>query len=65
MAGRQRSTFQKRNKEMKRLEKRALKAEKRAARRLEKSTNATPAASEIQPPLPAPGSKGPVEHEEA
>ena len=65
MAGRQRSTFQKRNKEMKRLEKRALKAEKSAARRLEKSTNATPAASEIQPPLPEPGSKGPVEHEEA
>ncbi len=65
MAGRQRSTFQKRNKEMKRLEKRALKAEKRAARRLEKSPNAEQEASEIQPPVPEPGSEGPVDQEEA
>ena len=37
MAGRQRATFQKRQKEVKRLEKQRQKAEKRAARKLEKS----------------------------
>jgi hypothetical protein len=37
MAGRQRATFQKRQKEVKRLEKQRMKLEKRAARRLEKS----------------------------
>ena len=34
MAGRQRATFQKRQKEVKRLEKQRMKAEKRAAKRL-------------------------------
>ncbi|HLY62171.1 MAG TPA: hypothetical protein VKV95_15625 [Terriglobia bacterium] len=37
MAGRQRATFQKRQKEVKRLEKQRQKAEKRAARKLEKT----------------------------
>lgn len=37
MAGRQRATFQKRQKEVKRLEKQRMKAEKRAARRIEKT----------------------------
>ena len=37
MAGRQRTTFQKRQKEVKRLEKQRMKAEKRAARRQEKA----------------------------
>lgn len=37
MAGRQRATFQKRQKEVKRLEKQRQKAEKRAARKLEKA----------------------------
>jgi hypothetical protein len=54
MAGRQRTTFQKRQREVKRLEKQRLKAETRAARRLEKARNAALAASEIQPPVPAP-----------
>jgi hypothetical protein len=54
MAGRQRTTFQKRQREVKRLEKQRLKAETRAARRLEKTRNAPLAASEIQPPVPAP-----------
>lgn len=67
MAGRQRATFQKRQREVKRLEKQRLKAEIRAARRLEQAQNralaasrtreALPeelAASEIQPPLPEP-----------
>ena len=54
MAGRQRSTFGKRQKEIKRLEKQRLKAEKRAARQLEKPRNAKLAASEIQPPVPEP-----------
>ena len=39
MAGRQRATFQKRQKEVKRLEKQRTKAEKRAARKLEKARN--------------------------
>jgi hypothetical protein len=54
MAGRQRTTFQKRQREVKRLEKQRLKAETRAARRLAKAQNAALAASEIQPPVPAP-----------
>jgi len=37
MAGRQRATFQKRQKEVKRLEKQRQKAEKRAARKIEKT----------------------------
>ena len=37
MAGRQRATFQKRQKEVKRLEKQRQKMEKRAARKLEKT----------------------------
>ncbi len=54
MAGRQGFTFEKKGREIKRLEKQRLKAEKRAARRLEKPRNATLAASEIQPPVPEP-----------
>ncbi len=54
MASRQRSTFEKQKREIKRLEKQRLKAEKREARRLEKPRNATLAASEIQPPVPEP-----------
>jgi len=46
MGGRQRATFQKRQKEAKRLEKQRMKAEKRAAKRLEKSRSRGPAASE-------------------
>jgi hypothetical protein len=44
MAGRQRSTFQKRQKEVKRLEAQRLKREKRAARQQERALNraATP-----------------------
>ncbi|MBZ5564362.1 MAG: hypothetical protein LAP13_18325 [Acidobacteriia bacterium] len=51
MAGRQRTTFQKRQKEVKRLEKAKLKAEKRAARRLERAQSRA-AASEtpVTPP---------------
>lgn len=49
MAGRQRPTFQKRLKEMKRLEKQRLKAEKRQARRLEKRRNNAPMESEYEP----------------
>jgi hypothetical protein len=54
MAGRQKGTFQKRQKEAKRLEKQRLKAEKRAARRLEKTRNLEVPASENQPPVPEP-----------
>ena len=54
MAGRQRTTFQKRQKEVKRLEKQKMKADKRAIRRLEKAQNRTPADSEILPPLADP-----------
>jgi hypothetical protein len=52
MAARQRATFQKRQKEAKRLEKQRLKAEKRAARRLEKAHSRKLADSEIRPPSP-------------
>ena len=56
MAGRQRATFQKRQKEVKRLEKQRMKAEKRAARRLEKARNRPGPAPETdafqtEPPL--------------
>ena len=53
MAGRQRATFQKRQKEIKRLEKQKMKAEKRAARKLEKAQirdlEPQPHPPEIQP----------------
>ena len=39
MAGRQRSTFQKRQKEIKRLETQRMKAEKRTARKQERALN--------------------------
>ena len=54
MAGRQRTTFQKRQKEVKRLEKQKMKADKLATRRLERAQNRAPAASEIPPPLAEP-----------
>jgi hypothetical protein len=54
MAGRQRTTFQKRQKEVKRLEKQKMKADKRAIRRLERAQNRAPAAPEIPPPLAEP-----------
>ncbi len=53
MAGRQRTTFQKRQKEVKRLEKQKMKADKRATRRLERSQNRpleAPGIPEIPPP---------------
>lgn len=49
MAGRQRATFQKRQKEVKRLEKQRQKAEKRAARKLEKTHPQPEEGFEIQP----------------
>jgi hypothetical protein len=52
MAGRQRTTFQKRQKEVKRLEKQRMKAEKRLARRQERAEIRAAAASEIPPPVP-------------
>ena len=51
MAGRQRTTFQKRQREVKRLEKQRMKAEKRAARRQERSQSRA-TTLEISPPLP-------------
>ena len=48
MAGRQRATFQKRQREAKRREKQKTKAEKRAARKLEKTRD---------PELPTPDSQ--------
>ncbi len=51
MAGRQRTTFKKRQKEVKRLEKARMKAEKRTARRMERAQSRA-AASEIPPPVP-------------
>ena len=67
MAGRQRSTFQKRQKEIKRLEKQREKTEKRAARRLGKPEpgNATTESSEIQPQVPVPGKDMPTDYGEA
>ena len=41
MAGRQRATFQKRQKEVKRLEKQRAKLEKRVARKMEKAQRST------------------------
>lgn len=52
MPGRRRATFQKRQKEVKRLEKQKLKAEKRAARKLEKAAARAQGAVENQPSLP-------------
>ncbi len=52
MAGRQRATFQKRQKEVKRLEKQRLKAEKRAARKLEKAQTRAEMAPQTHQPLP-------------
>jgi hypothetical protein len=51
MAGRQRATFQKRQKEVKRLEKQRMKAEKRVARRQEKAQREGPSypTSELEP----------------
>jgi hypothetical protein len=51
MAGRQRATFQKRQKEIKRLEKQREKAAKRAARRQEKAQR-----DAYESPTPAPES---------
>ena len=51
MAGRQRPTFQKRQKEVKRLEKQKMKAEKRNARRQERA-EIRAANSETPPPVP-------------
>ena len=49
MAGRQRATFKKRQREVKRMEKQRLKAEKRAARRLERAQPVrAPESSETQ-----------------
>ena len=50
MAGRQRTTFQKRQKEVKRMEKQRMKAEKRAARRQEKAEKRA-AGVETAPPV--------------
>ena len=57
MAGRQSATFQKRQREVKRLEKQRMKTEKRAARRLEKDGKSAPAV-ETPPPAPEPGEQG-------
>ena len=53
MAGRQRATFKKRQREAKRVEKQRLKAEKRASRRLEKPDEALPPATSETPLPPA------------
>ena len=53
MAGRQGATFQKRQREVKRLEKQKLKAEKRATRRLEKVGQGAPAGT-TPPPVSGP-----------
>lgn len=54
MAGRQRATFQKRQKEARRLEKQRLKAEKRAARRQEKGRSDEVEAGPNPPTPPEP-----------
>jgi len=59
MAGRQRTTFQKRQKEVKRLEKQRMKAEKRLARRQERAENRAATASEISPPVAEPNPNQP------
>jgi len=53
MAGRQRATFKKRQREVKRLEKQRAKAEKRAARRLEQAQTRAPEGSDAQLPIAA------------
>jgi serine/threonine-protein kinase RIO1 len=53
MAGRQRATFKKRQREVKRLEKQRAKAEKRAARRLEQAQVRVPERSDAQIPVAA------------
>ena len=56
MAGRQRATFKKRQREAKRVEKQRLKAEKRASRRLEKPQDfQTPTFETPLPPDPTGG----------
>jgi hypothetical protein len=54
MAGRQRATFKKRQREVRRLEKQRLKAEKRAARRLGQAQTRGPERSDTQLPIAAP-----------
>lgn len=54
MAGRQRATFQKRQKEVKRLEKQRMKEEKRAARRLEKARKRQEREIGVEIPQPLP-----------
>jgi hypothetical protein len=49
MAGRQRATFQKRQKEVKRLEKQRMKAEKRAAKKLVQTQTRESDVPEINP----------------
>ena len=58
MAGRQRATFQKRQKEVKRLEKQRHKAEKRAARKLEKTQPPSEEGFDIQQPFEEGGEEG-------
>jgi len=53
MAGRQRSTFQKRQKEIKRLETQRMKAEKRSARKQERALQRAAAAADHKGPSPA------------
>ena len=60
MAGRQGATFQKRQREAKRAEKQRAKAEKRAARRIEKVEPGAPAGT-TPPPVAEPGQAGPEE----
>jgi hypothetical protein len=60
MAGRQGATFQKRQREAKRAEKQRAKAEKRAARRLDKVEPGAPAGTP-PPPVPGPGQTGPAD----
>lgn len=49
MAGRQRATFQKRQKEVKRLEKQRTKLEKRAARKMDKAQRAPQESPDFAP----------------
>ena len=55
MAGRQRATFKKRQREAKRVEKQRLKMEKRASRRLEKPQDLQPSTFEAPLPPTPPG----------
>jgi hypothetical protein len=54
MAGRQRATFQKRQREVKRLEKQRAKMEKRMAKRQEQARSRLPLEPGAQEPVPAP-----------